>query len=73
MPIEAADRVYDTLNRAIEAMVNGERPEYFAEMIAQSGKITASRAKMIARTESGRAIQALTQARALAIGSTGYI
>uniref|UniRef100_A0A3B0MF58 Phage head morphogenesis domain-containing protein n=1 Tax=Arsenophonus endosymbiont of Trialeurodes vaporariorum TaxID=235567 RepID=A0A3B0MF58_9GAMM len=42
-------------------------------MIANSGKVTASRAKMIARTELGRATQALTQARALAIGSTGYI
>lgn len=73
LPIEAADRVYDIQNRAIAAVVNGERPEHFTAMIAQSGEVTASRAKMLARTELGRATQALTQARALAIGSTGYI
>ncbi|HGJ5864013.1 MAG TPA: phage minor head protein [Arsenophonus nasoniae] len=73
LPIEAADRVYEIQNRAIEAVVNGERPEHFTAMIADSGKVTASRTKMIARTELGRATQALTQARALAIGSTGYI
>ncbi|HGJ5882160.1 phage minor head protein [Arsenophonus sp.] len=73
LPMDAADRVYDIQNRAIEAVVNGERPEHFTAMIANSGNVTASRAKMIARTELGRATQALTQARALAIGSTGYI
>ncbi|HGJ5864874.1 phage minor head protein [Arsenophonus nasoniae] len=73
LPIDAADRVYDIQNRAIEAVVNGERPEHFLEMIANSGQVTASRAKILARTELGRATQALTQARALAIGSTGYI
>ncbi|WP_290603936.1 phage head morphogenesis protein [Arsenophonus sp. ENCA] len=73
LPIEAADRVYDIQNRAIKAVVNGERPEHFTAMIANSGNVTASRAKMLARTELGRATQALTQARALAIGSTGYI
>ncbi|HGJ5876706.1 MAG TPA: phage head morphogenesis protein [Arsenophonus sp.] len=73
LPIDAADRVYDIQNRTIEAVVNGERPEYFTEMVAQSGQVAASRAKMIARTELGRATQALTQARAIAIGSTGYI
>lgn len=73
LPMDAADRVYDIQNRAIEAVVNGERPEHFLEMIANSGKVTASRAKMLSRTELGRATQAITQARALAIGSTGYI
>ncbi len=73
LPIEAADRVYDIQNRAIEAVVNGERPEHFTTMIAQSGQVAASRAKMLVRTELGRATQALTQARALAIGSNGYI
>lgn len=73
LPMDAADRVYDIQNRAIEAVVNGERPEHFTTMIAQSGQLAASRAKMLARTELGRATQALTQARALAIGSTGYI
>jgi uncharacterized protein with gpF-like domain len=38
----------------------------------QSGDVAASRARMIARTEIGRATGALTQARALAVGSEGY-
>lgn len=73
LPIEAADRVYDIQNRAIEAVVNGERPEHFEQMIAESGNIAKSRARLIARTETGRATQALTQSRALAVGSSGYI
>ncbi|HBV9098981.1 phage minor head protein [Morganella morganii] len=73
LPAEAADRVYDIQNRAIEAVVNGERPEHFEQMIAESGNIAKSRAKLIARTETGRATQALTQSRAQAVGSPGYI
>lgn len=73
LPVEAADRVYDIQNRAIEAVVNGERTEHFEQMIAESGNIAKSRAKLIARTETGRATQALTQSRAQAVGSPGYI
>ncbi|MCG5377608.1 minor capsid protein [Providencia rettgeri] len=72
LPLEAADRVYDIQNRAIEAVINGERPEHFEQMIADSGNVAKSRAKLIARTELGRATQALTQSRAQAIGSQGY-
>lgn len=72
LPIEAADRVKDIQQRAIQAVINGERPDQIYEMIMQSGDVAASRARMIARTEIGRATGALTQARALAVGSEGY-
>ncbi len=73
LPLEAADRVYDIQNRAIEAVVTGGRAEHFTKEIAASGDIAKSRADLIARTELGRATGALDQARALAIGSNGYI
>lgn len=73
LPIEAADRIYDIHNKAIEAMVTGQRPGELAKEIAATGDVAMSRATLIARTEIGRATTALTQARALAIGSPGYI
>ncbi|MBD2782528.1 minor capsid protein [Xenorhabdus sp. 38] len=73
LPLEAADRVYDIHNQAIASVVNGGRHEVFAKEIASTGDVAESRAKLIARTELGRAQTALTQARALSIGSTGYI
>ncbi|UBN55300.1 phage minor head protein [Pantoea agglomerans] len=73
LPLEAADRIYDIQNKAIEAVVAGGRAEPFAKEIAASGDVAASRARLIARTEIGRASTALTQARSLALGSTGYI
>ncbi|EEW0956628.1 phage minor head protein [Escherichia coli] len=73
LPLEAADRVYDIQNRAIEAAVTGGRAEHFAKEIAASGDIAKSRAALIARTGLGRATGALDQARALSIGSNGYI
>lgn len=73
LPIEAANRVYDIQNKAIEAVVTGGRPESFAKEIAASGDVAKSRANLIARTEIGRATGTLDQARALSIGSNGYI
>lgn len=72
LPLEAADRVREIQQRAIQATINGERPDALYEMIMQSGDVAAGRARMIARTEIGRATGALTQARALAVGSEGY-
>lgn len=72
LPLEAAERVRDIQSRALQAVINGERPEQLYDMIMQSGDVTAGRARMIARTEIGRATGALTQARALAVGSEGY-
>lgn len=72
LPLEAADRVREIQQRAIQATIHGERPDALYEMIMQSGDVAAGRAKMIARTEIGRTTGALTQARALAVGSEGY-
>lgn len=72
LPLEAAERVRDIQSRALQAVINGERPEQLYDMIMQSGDVSAGRARMIARTEIGRATGALTQARALAVGSEGY-
>lgn len=72
LPLEAASRVTEIQARAMEAVINGERPDQLYEMIMQSGDVAASRAQLIARTEIGRATGALTQARALAVGSEGY-
>lgn len=73
LPLEAAERIYDIQNKAIEAVVSGGRAEPFAKEIAASGDVAISRANLIARTEIGRASTALTQARVLSIGSIGYI
>ncbi|WKI16250.1 phage minor head protein [Klebsiella pneumoniae] len=72
LPLEAASRVSEIQARAMEAVIRGERPDQLYEMIMQSGDVAASRARMIARTEIGRATGALTQARALSVGSEGY-
>ena len=72
LPLEAADRVKDIQDRAIHAVITGERPDQLYEMIMRSGDVAASRAQLIARTEIGRATGALTQARALSVGSEGY-
>lgn len=72
LPLEAASRVTEIQTRALQAVINGERPDQLYEMIMQSGDVATSRAKLIARTEIGRATGALTQARALAVGSEGY-
>ena len=73
LPIEAADRVYDIHNRAIETIVKGGRSTELVDEIMRSGEVAESRARLIARTEVGRATCALTQARALSVGSEGYI
>lgn len=73
VPLHAADRIADIQSRAIEAMSRGKRPTELMEAILRTGDVAKSRARLIARTEIARATQALTQARATAIGSEGYI
>lgn len=72
LPLEAASRVTEIQQRAMEAVIRGERPDALYEMIMESGQVSAGRARTIARTEIGRATGALTEARALAVGSEGY-
>lgn len=73
LPLNAADRVYEIHNQAIEAVVKGRRSSELQKEIMRTGEVTAARARLIARTETGRASTALTQARSVAIGSEGYI
>ena len=73
LPLQAADRVYDIHNQAIEAVVTGKRSSVLKQEIMRTGEVTEARARTIARTEVGRASTAITQARSTAIGSHGYI
>ncbi|WP_330847877.1 phage head morphogenesis protein [Pantoea latae] len=73
LPLQAADRVYDIHNQAIEAVVSGKRSSALTDAIMRTGEVTVARARTIARTEVGRASTAITQARSTAIGSRGYI
>lgn len=70
LPIDAANRVHDL---TIEQLTTGKRSGEIAKEIMRSGHVTESRATLIARTETGRTVTELTRARALSIGSTGYI
>jgi uncharacterized protein with gpF-like domain len=63
--------VSEIQERAIQAVIHGERPDQLYEMIMASGDVAASRAQMIAYRDRPRHY-ALTQARALSVGSEGY-
>jgi len=69
LPIEAAQRVHDL---TLKGITEGTRASEIAAEIMRSGKVSASRANLIARTEVSRTASALTQARAEHIGSPGY-
>ncbi len=71
LPKKAAERVNAL---ATEAMITGQRSDTeVLKEIMRTGEVTESRARMIARTETSRAVTALTQARATFAGSEGYI
>lgn len=70
LPREAALRVQELAIRSTE---QGARLDQLFDEIMRTGEVTESRARLIARTETGRAATALTQARATAIRSPGYI
>lgn len=70
LPLDAAMRAQ---KYAQEAMAGGARASYAAKLIAKTGEVTASRAMLIARTETAKANATLTQARAEAVGITHYI
>jgi SPP1 gp7 family putative phage head morphogenesis protein len=69
LPTEAAQKVHEA---AIKGLEGGSRDDVL-DVIRELGQVTESRAKLIARTETGRAATSLTQARAEVIGSDGYI
>ncbi len=70
LPFQAAQRV---TKLSLEAVVDGRRADEVFDEIMRTGEVTESRARLIARTEVGRAASAITQARAERIGSKGYI
>jgi SPP1 gp7 family putative phage head morphogenesis protein len=70
LPVKAAERIHEI---AIGNLYTGERYGSLVEHIMETGRVTRSRATMIARTETARVSSSLTMARATHIGSEGYI
>ena len=70
LPLEAGRRAQQL---AMEGLSSGRRPNELREMILQTGHVTRSRAQLIARTETAKAASGLTEVRARAVGSEGYI
>lgn len=70
LPLKAAQRIHDLTD---EALTSSRRAESIQEDILATGKVSAARARLIARTEVSRTASNLTQARAMFAGSEGYI
>lgn len=70
LPLDAAERVHKL---TLSGLTSGRRAESIKDEILATGQVTASRARLIARTEVARSASVLTQARALYVGSEGYI
>lgn len=70
IPREAGQRVHELTLAGLE---DSSRASEIAKEIMRSGEVAKSRAVTIARTEVSRTATSLTQARAEAVGSTGYI
>lgn len=70
IPLEAARRVHHFTQ---EALADSTRAPSLVEEILKSGSVARSRAELIARTETSRAVTSFTQARATNLGSTHYI
>ncbi|MEO0698264.1 MAG: phage head morphogenesis protein, partial [Pseudomonadota bacterium] len=70
IPREAAQRVHELTLKGLE---DSTRANEIAKEIMASGEVAASRATLIARTETARTASVLTQARALHIGCTHAI
>lgn len=70
LPLKAAQRVHHVVE---QAMIEGRRADETAAEILKTGKVTKSRAMLIARTETSRAASVLTETRAKYVGSEGYV
>ncbi|MWK54674.1 phage head morphogenesis protein [Pseudomonas otitidis] len=70
IPTEAAARVHQLTQ---EGLLESTRASEIAKEIMRSGEVAESRAQLIARTEVSRTAATLTEARARAAGSLGYI
>ncbi len=47
LPLEAAERIREIQDRAMQAVASGERPDAMYQMIMESGNVAAGRARMI--------------------------
>ena len=70
LPVHAAMRVHKL---TMEGMSGARRASEIAADILQTGHVTHSRAKLIARTEIARTASALTMARSQYVGCTHYV
>jgi SPP1 gp7 family putative phage head morphogenesis protein len=70
LPLNAAQRVHELTE---QALTSSARADVIARDILETGRVTAARASLIARTEVSRTASNLTQARAMFAGSEGYI
>lgn len=70
LPLEAAQRVQQLTH---EYALKGKRYKELEQMIMATGSVTASRATLIARTETAKAQSSIVQARAQHIGADSYI
>lgn len=70
IPLEASQRLH---RLTIEGLADSKRASEVIGEIMRSGQVAESRAKTIARTETSRTATAFTQARALHVGSQGYV
>jgi uncharacterized protein with gpF-like domain len=70
LPTEAAARVH---RLTLEGINNAARASDIATEIGRSGEVTDGRANLIARTEVARTASGLLEARAVHVGSEGYI
>ena len=70
LPLRASQRIHKL---TVEGLAGGPRAEEIRDEILKSGQVSVSQATTIARTETTRTATAMTQARALHIGSEGYI
>jgi SPP1 gp7 family putative phage head morphogenesis protein len=70
LPIEAGERVHEL---TLKGLVDSTRASEIAREIGRSGEVAAGRATLIARTEVARTASGLTMARAVSVGSEGYI
>jgi SPP1 gp7 family putative phage head morphogenesis protein len=71
LPLDAAKRVHEITTEAMST--TGVRAKAISEQILATGEVSASRARLIARTEVARTASSFTQARARFAGSLGYI
>lgn len=71
LPLEAAERVHTLTTEGM--LAGGRRANEIAKDILATGKVTESRAKLIARTEVARTASGLTMQRAKFVGSTHYV